>query len=441
MSGIQFGGLATGLDTASIVSQLVAIRRQPIVRLEARKALLEKQTAALNELKTKLLALRDAAAALDSAREFAANRATSTHESLLAVTAESTAAPGSYQVEVQSLAARQKDVTQGYATLQDAVGTGSFSLTVGGEVHAVAVTDGTLAGLRDAINGAGLGVQATVLNDGTTGTPYRLVLTSTETGLASAYTADFSGLSGGAAPVLTQVTAAADAALLIDSIPVVSPDNLVGGAITGLSFELLAAEPGTTITVQVESDSVAIADRVQAFVDAYNAVAGYLEEQAAADATLRGHPALRSVGSRLSSLVLPAGAATGRYRMLAEVGVRLGEDGQLTLDRDRFTAALAESYAGVEDLFIPGADAIGKADIVRAAIEDLTGASGLFKISSDGIADKIESIEQSIARYERGVESYRSYLQRKFTAMESLVSGLQAQSSYLNAQMTSMLLS
>jgi flagellar hook-associated protein 2 len=66
MSGISFGGLVSGLDTGSIVSQLVALRRRPIVRLEQKKTDLNRGLAALNDLKAALAKLDTAAKALDT---------------------------------------------------------------------------------------------------------------------------------------------------------------------------------------------------------------------------------------------------------------------------------------------------------------------------------------------------------------------------------------
>ena len=61
MSSVSFTGLATGLDTASIVAQLLEIKRRPIYRLENRRLDFQSQLSALGTLKTKLLALQEAA--------------------------------------------------------------------------------------------------------------------------------------------------------------------------------------------------------------------------------------------------------------------------------------------------------------------------------------------------------------------------------------------
>jgi flagellar hook-associated protein 2 len=437
MSTISFGGLATGLDTGSIISQLVAIRRLPITRMEERQKICEQQISALKDLKTKLLALRTAAAALDIPSEFAALAASSNDEGLLTATANGLAAPGRYDIVINSLASYQKDISAGYASLAENVGTGTVSVTVGGETTDIELSAAvnSLSDLQSAINDAGLGVYATLLNDGSDTTPYRLVLTSAESGDAAAYTVDFSGLSGGTAPVLTNVSVAQNASLTIDSIPVTSASNNVSSAVTGLTLNLLDADPDTSVTVSVETDPSAIEDKIQALVDAYNDLFTYLADQSSETGTLQGHSALRTVRNSMQQLfALPLTEAAGSLCMLAQVGISQAEGGQIAFDREKFAEALGDSFTDVRDLFVQRGENQGKAYLVRTAIDNLTDSvDGLFQISTKGLQAQIDNLDDSIARYERSVESYQTLLERKFTAMESTVAALQSQGDYLYA--------
>ncbi len=437
MSTITFGGLATGLDTGSIISQLVAVRRLPITRMQDQQKTCEQQISALKDLKSKLLALRDAAAALDIPSEFAALAARTTDESFLTAAANGLAAPGRYDIVINSLAAYQKDISEGYASLAENVGTGTIHVTVGGETTDIVLDApvNSLSDLQSAINGAGLGINATLLNDGSDTSPYRLVLTSAESGEAAAYTMDFSGLSGGTAPVLTSVSVAQNASLTIDTIPVTSASNNVSSAVTGLTLNLLDADPATSVTVSVETDPSAIEDKIQALVDAYNDLFTYITEQSSETGTLQGHSALRTVRNSMQQLfALPLAEASGDLSMLAQVGISQAEGGQIAFDREKFAEALGDSFANVRDLFVQRGESLGKAYLVRTAIDNLTDSvDGLFKISTQGLQAKIDNLDDTIARYERSVESYQTLLERKFTAMESTVSALQAQGNYLYA--------
>jgi len=443
MSTFSFSGIATGLDTSAIVAQLVAIKRQPILRLEERKNLFEKQLTALADLEAKLKALRDAVDALDTPNDFAALAATSSNEDLLTASASSLAAPGSYQITINSLATHQKDVSQGFATLTDNVGTGSIAITVGGETSQIDLTNpvNTLADLRDAINDAGVGVNASILNDGSDTTPYRLILTSADSGEDAAFTADFSGLSGGTSPVLSNITLATDASLLIDSIPVVSSANTVTDAITGLTFNLLDADANANITVNIATDDEAILENIQAMVDAYNDLFSFIHSQSGETGTLRGNTTMRTIATRMRYLfVMPMTGGEGSLSMLAQVGISQDRYGQLTFDRTIFSEALQQNYADVRDLFVERGTNLGKAYLVRNSIDDLTDTvNGLFKISRDVISDRMDNIDDTIVRYERSVDTYQVYLERKFTAMESMVAALQAQGAYLSTALTGMI--
>ena len=103
MSSISFGGIVSGLDTGSIVSQLVALRRRPIVRLEAKKTDLNRSIAALDDLKAALAKLDAAAKALDTEGEFNSKVGRSGNEDLFTATANSKTPSGVYQITVDRL--------------------------------------------------------------------------------------------------------------------------------------------------------------------------------------------------------------------------------------------------------------------------------------------------------------------------------------------------
>lgn len=437
MSAISFGGLSTGLDTGSIVAQLVALRRQPIVQLEARKTLLERQRTALSDLKSKLLAIQKAAEKLDTTQEFASLNAVSSNEDVVRATAGGDATEGSYEIVVSTVAKAQKDLSQGFASQVTEVGAGTVTITVGGVQTQVTLEAGasSLTHLRDAINEAGAGVRATILNDGSATTPYRLVLTAETTGTDAAFSVDFSGLSGGTAPVMTNLNPASNASLTIDGVPITSQTNTLSETIGGLSLTLQKAAPTETITLAVTVDGDGIAGKIQELVDAYNDFMNYVEGQKLEGATLRGHSLVRSLSSRVATLMSSAlGTGTGAYRLMAQIGVSQTDDNLIEFDRAKFDEALATDYGAVRDLLVERGTNLGKAYLLRQDIDALTtGDRNVFEITTDAIGDKMEQIDDRIERYERSVESYQAVLERQFTAMEMLVSNLQAQGSFITA--------
>ncbi|MCK9997068.1 MAG: flagellar filament capping protein FliD [Candidatus Krumholzibacteria bacterium] len=436
MSSVSFSGLATGLDTASIVAQLVEIRRRPVYRLENRLADFQKQLTALSTLKTKLLALQEAGSRLDTVREFNALAATSTNDGILTATAGPTAAPGSYDIIVQSLATARKDISQGYSSPDDTIGEGTVWFSVGGGSTPLMIEAGTtLAEFKDLINNSVDGVSASLINDGSDGDSYYLVLRGENEGTAGDFNVNASALNGGTPPVLTNTQAATDAQLTIDGIAVTAGSNQPDDVISGLTLNLLDADPGTTVRIQVDMDGTEVEESIKALVDTYNDLFSFIQEQAGPDGDLHGHPTLRSVANRLENIFTsPLEGGLGSLSMLWEVGITMGEDRQLLWDSSKFQTALQADFSGVRDLFIEREGNLGKGYLINAAINNMTDSvSGLFKISTDALNNKIRSTDQTIERYERGIESYRMNLEIRFTAMERMVAQLQAQGSYLGS--------
>ena len=436
MSVVTFSGLATGMDTASIVSQLIELKRAPIYRLQRQRQSYENQISALGTLKTKLTALQDAALALDTANEFASLVAESANENVVEVTAGTNAAPGSYDIEVTTLAESQKSRSQGYDTALTAVGEGTMNFTVGGEAQSLELTGYTsLEDLAERINNEITGVSATIINDGSATGGYSLVLTG-DAGTGSAFTVDASGVSGGTAPAFTEIQAATDASLIIDGIVITANGNHLEDVISGLTLDLTGVStPGATTRVTVETDSSGVKEQVKALVDAYNDLLSFYEDGTKAGGKLEGNSTARSVVARMENLMSASQSGGGAYTIFAQIGIeRQQSTRSLKFDETKFDAALADNYAAVRDLFIEREGNIGKASLIDTAVEELTDSiDGLFKIGTDSLNRRVDNVDSTIERYEMSIESYRTTLERKFLAMERSVSLLQAQGSYLSS--------
>lgn len=174
MSNITFSGLASGLDTNSLIAGLVNAERAPITRLQAKQSLIDSKSRKLTTLKTRLDDLRTAALALDSRSEAMPTKAKSADESVLVATGSGGASLGRFDVRVERLASAPKVYSNGFSA-RDATGlfgTGTLSLAVGSSTANLTI-DGTdtLDSVVSKVNNAGLGLTAGVLFDGT---QYRL---------------------------------------------------------------------------------------------------------------------------------------------------------------------------------------------------------------------------------------------------------------------------
>ena len=436
MGAVTFSGLATGMDTASIVSQLIELKRAPIYRLQRQRKSYENQISALGTLKTKLTALQDAAKALDTANEFASLTASSANENVVKVTAGATAAPGTYDIEVTAVAESQKSRSQGYDNALVSMGEGTMNFTVGGELQSLELTGyTTLEDLAERVNNEILGVSATIINDGSATGGYSLVLTG-DAGTGSAFTVDASGMTGGTPPAFTEIQAASDAALTIDGIAIAANGNHLDDVISGLTLDLTGVSTvGVATRVSVETDATGVKDQVKALVDAYNDLLTYYEDGTKPDGVLVGNTTARSVVKRMENLMSASHSGGGAFTILAQIGIERQQSTRtLKFDETKFDAALADNYAAVRDLFIEREGNIGKASLIDTAVEELTDSiDGMFKIGTESLNRRVDNVDSTIERYEMSIESYRITLERKFLAMERSVSLLQAQGNYLSS--------
>lgn len=385
MATIQSTGVGSGLDVTAIVTQLMALERRPLQVLDGKEAAFKAQLSAYGSMKSVLAGLRTAAAALGDPAKLRAVKTSVADTTLASATASAGAAAGVYELEVQKLAQQQKIRSAGFAAGTSPVGTGtltiSFGTYSGGAFAAntakpdVTVNIGpgqnTLAGVRDAINAAGAGVGATIVNDGSNA---RLVITSTDTGAANALridvadgdgnNTDAAGLSQlaydastGGVMRLTETAVAQDAVALIDGITVTSATNTLSSALEGVSLQLAKAAPGTKTTLTVARDIDGAKASVEAFVKAYNDAAKALKTLSAYDANtktagpLQGDSTLLGAQSRLRATMTTALQFSGGYASLSELGIGFQRDGTLTSDATRLRAALADTSRDAASAF------------------------------------------------------------------------------------------
>src|SRR5581483_4198991 len=268
------GGLASGLDTNSIITQLMAVERQPRDKLAQRQTLEQARKDALTQIQTMLGSLRDAASALsDPSTWSTAGTVISSDGTKATGTAAAGATPGTYYVTIGNLASSQQlTAGGGFTTVQ---GADTLHIKVGGGADvAVAVSDGDdVNALATKINQAtGIQVTASVQNG-------KLVLDSNVTGAAStiAVTSDAAGGQLATQLGLSETRAAQDASFLVNNTSYTSATNAVTTVIPGVTLNLLGQTSSTvTLTVSADTTKATVTSKVQAFVNAYNSLVDYV---------------------------------------------------------------------------------------------------------------------------------------------------------------------
>jgi flagellar hook-associated protein 2 len=201
MPGMQsIEGLASNLDITSIVDTIISYERIPVSYLEEDKELKTQQVAAYKAVLAKFIALQTQVGVLKRESSFEKAGIDISDESILMASASGRVAPGSYNLSVLSLARNHQMASQGFeSATADALGTGSIRLSVGqAGLTTIAIDEGnnSLIGIKDAINEADVGIRASIINDGTSSKPYRLLLTAEKTGAANRINLEVT-LSGG----------------------------------------------------------------------------------------------------------------------------------------------------------------------------------------------------------------------------------------------------
>lgn len=381
-------GIGSGLDINGLVSKLMAVEQRPLTLLDTKEASLQAKLSAYGSLKGALASFQSAAAALATPAKFSALKASVADDTLFSASAAAGASPGRYEIEVQSLAQAQKLKSGTFATLDETVGSGTLTIQFGTycggsftlnpdkstQTITLGSADASLAGVRDAINKADVGVRASIINDGTGN---RLVIASNSGGLANALKisvadddgndTDGAGLSrltfdasSGGTMNLTQTVAAQDAVAVIDGITVSNASNTIRGALEGVTLNL--AKTGTT-TLEVTRDNAGVQSAIEAFVKGYNDLNKTLGDLSRYNAdtkqasVLTGDSTLRSVQSQLRAVFNNALAtAGGGMSTLSEIGLGFQKDGTLRLDSTKLNAALNDPTRDVATLFA----AVGK---------------------------------------------------------------------------------
>ncbi len=390
MAHISSMGAGSGLDLASIVTNIVTAQRQPTENLyNFKESVLQTKLSAYGTLKSELSSFQESLAGLTTVSAFQAITADSSNTDVLTIEADSTAGSGSYDVNVTTLAQANTLTSATFANRTDVVGTGTLTFKFGTTDYDAATdtynsftqnasqatqtvtidsSNNTLEGIRDAINDADIGVVASVVNNGS---GYQLAFVSAQTGADNSIQVSVSdsgdgndtdtlGLSALAfndtATNLTQAAAGVDAALTINGINITSASNTISEAIEGATLTLQSA--GTS-KASISQNQSSAKNSVKAFVEAYNSLMDTVDQLSSYNAeteeaaALLGDATLRSITSNMRNILVDAvSGISGKYNTLASIGIKTDStNGKLLLDDTVLQEALDNDFDSVAKLF------------------------------------------------------------------------------------------
>jgi flagellar hook-associated protein 2 len=450
----SISGLASGIDTSTIVDQLMAIERQPQTRLKTQVTISAARKTVLSDIQTRLKNLQLAAQDLKSVTLWSNQQSIDVNDpTKAAVSLSGPAGTGSYQLNVGQLA-RGSQRWYSYAT-PSSDDTITFSnghtttITAGSDIDAAVL----------AVNSdANAPVYASAVTDAQSGTKY-LVFSSRTTGAtASAFTASASSLAEDG----SRAVGGLDANYWVDSGAVkTSPSNVVTDAIPGVSVTLKGVTTSSgpvTVTVSAPApDNANITAKVKAFVDQYNSTLDFIRSkldekkvvnpQTAADqqkGLLNGDTMLEGILSQLrvamTNTYAPGNPTT--LDQMNEIGVSTGSgfatlnqdaiEGKLVFDTAKFATALAADPTSVKNL-ISGTSGFGQALDNLLAPTLQAGGTMESRLSSEDLKQK--SLNDQIASMDVLLTKKQDTLKAQFAAMETALQQSQAQGQWLSGQL------
>lgn len=364
-------GLASGLDTAAIIEGALASRQARINRLNVQRQDIAEEQTAFKTIEGQLFGLQGSLRNIlrSSNNVFDSKSAASSDEEAVEVSASSSAVAGAYQLRVVELAQNHQIKSNGYGDEADLVGTGSLIVQVGKRAQtSITVDEGTtLQGLANAINSQSADVRATIIDDGSSESPLRLVIASRHSGSDNEISieSDLLGGVGVTSPDFSgpAVQDAQDAQVKIGTgegaITISSQDNQFDDLIAGVSLDVLRADPDTDILITISEDTSSVVDAVDGFVSAYNDVVEFISSNSGYDpdsnqaGLLLGNRSAANIQSKLrSALNTVVEGVNESVSTLTSIGISTTATGKLSLNKSRLQDMLAGRVegAGIDDI-------------------------------------------------------------------------------------------
>ncbi len=433
MASIQTLGLGSSVLTSELVEQIIEADRSGSERLiNSRTELTEAKISAFGEIKSKLSTFQSAASGLTDDDVISATLSSSSDESILTASATSSAVPGTYSVEVQTMAQAHSLASASFAdTTTEVTATGgvlefnfgtttysggaydSFTENPDKSGETVTITaNSSLADVRDAINTADFGVKAAIVFDGS---GYILSLVSEDSGLdngmeitardsagGSLSSDGLEGLAYNASQAtsdnLTEAQEAQDAVLTFNGLSVTRESNSVDDLITGTTLNLQSADTGQFITVTVGADLSTFTNKIDEMVAAYNDLKDSVDFYTDYDATkqeaglLTGDITVRSmmvgVNNILSSAV--SGISGKEFESFAELGIERdqNDDFKLAFNVSTFLAAMEEDRDTVINIF--GVNGSTSDSLIQFSNDSVNTEAGEYDVKVTTLSSKGE---------------------------------------------------
>jgi len=389
VSSITSTGIGSGLNVDSIISKLMAVESQPLQTMQQQQSSYQTDLTAFGTLSSALSTFQTSLANLSNPSTFTTLTAGSSSSSIATASVTNSAKAGNYNLNVTQLAQGQTISSAGQVSSTAAIGSGtsttvtfqfgSVTGTVANGSYTGATytpdstqsigsitidsTNNSLQGIASAINSANIGVNASIVGDGSA-TPYHLVLSSANTGANSTLKITATGdpalqnllnYDPSGTQNFTQITASQNANVTINGIAVTSSSNTISNSVQGMTFTVNSVG---SAAINVAPNTTAVTSGINSLISSYNNLNSTISQLTAYNATtkqggaLLGDPTIRALQSQIRNIFNSTvnGSSSGLSN-LTQVGITLNSDGSLSLNASKLQSAMTSNFSGVGAMF------------------------------------------------------------------------------------------
>ena len=445
---ITSAGVGSGLDVNSIISQLMEIEREPLLKLDQKEATVQAQISSFGAIKSVLSSLQSSLDKLKDASTFQSKSGTSSDTDVFTASADTDAVASAYNITVNRLAQSHK---MGSTEFSDSTTFGGnagdeLTLTVDGasftvdlsagmtlsEIQAEINTDANATGVTAGLITGDSGNQTLVLTAKDTGYDKRIQLSYG--GTITAGTLNLSTLNTDENNVALASDAELDASLTVDGVSVTRASNTVSDVVSGLTLNLKSTG---SATATITNDTSTATSAINGFVSAYNEVLKTL-----GDSSLDGNSIVNNIQNQLRNVFNNKAAVSGDISYAAELGIASvyevggNNNGSIAADSDTLNAALEENLDDVISFFTDETN--GFAARMDTMLEGFLGSGGVMDGMVENANNRIDSIERSRDALSRRLVATETRLRSQYTALDTLMSQLTTTSNYLSSQLANL---
>ena len=431
---ITFNGSSTYASSfQQVIQRAVGIASLPMQILQGDVTTLTSKQQATSTLGSSFQLVQSALTALGSATSGSPTaQVTGTG---VTATASTGALPGTYSIQVDDIGSSTVALSKDGLTAVTDPSSGnissasSFTLTVNGVGHTITPATSSLSSLVTAINAAGDGVQATIINVGSNTSPdYRLSLTSQNLG------ADTVQLNDGTNDLLDTLSTGSDALYEVNgSLTQLHSTSRDITLSPGLSVHL-ASQTTSPATITVSTSFSGLQNAISNFVSTFNsAVTAVQKNEGQNGGALSGDSLVYTLVNALNGLAETT-SGSGAVTSLADLGVTLQQNGQLQFDSTVFSAANTtdiQQFLGsttTDDSFLKLAnDSLNSVNDVN---------NGLIAGAFNAFQTQITSKNALIANDQLRVDQLQTNLQTQLSQADAAIATLESQKTYFQELFT-----